>query len=319
MQKFSRFLLISATLLALSACEGMDTQTRNWLGTGDKDKNKALDAMPAAGVEGVNATLEKQATTAMEKGDISRAQQFYQQLITSEKGTKDDKIRYKIAYAETLRRLNRTDDALSAFDEILGEVPNNLDAQEGRGLTLMSMGKATDAGRVFSDIMKEDSKRWRTLNALGILFVTKNMVPEAMAYYTEALKFSADNPAILNNVGLSQAVDKNYPRAIQALEQASRIAKSGERRRQIDLNLAMVYGASGDVDTAKDIATKYLQGPSLDNNVGLYAHLAKDDALAKTYLNMALSGSNTFYERAWDNLDLVEKNTDGSATPKKNN
>lgn len=318
MQKISRFLLISSTLLALSACDSMDTQTRNWLGTGDKDKNKALESMPGAELTGVNATLEAQAKTSLDKGDISRAQQFYEQLLTSEKGSAADKIRYKIAYGETLRRLNKTDDALSAYDEILGEVPDNLDAQEGRGLTLMAMGKATDAGRVFSDIMEKDAKRWRTLNALGILFVTKNMIPEAMAYYTEALKFSPDNPAILNNVGLSQAVDKNYPRAIQALEQASRIAKSGERRRQIDLNLAMVYGASGDVDTAKDIATKYLQGPALDNNVGLYAHLAKDDALAKTYLNMALGGSNTFYERAWDNLDLVEKNTDDSAIPKKN-
>lgn len=316
MRKISLILLASTTL-TLAACDGMDTQTRQWLGTGDKDKNKAFEEMEAPDVQGVNATLEKQAKDALDKGDISRAQQFYQQLLTSEKGSKADKLRYKIAYAETLRRLNKTDNALSAYDEILTEAPDNLDAQEGRGLTLMAMGKATDAGRAFSDIMEKDGKRWRTLNALGILFVTKNMIPEAMAYYTEALKFSPDNPAILNNVGLSQAVDKNYPRAIQALEQASRIAKSGERRRQIDLNLAMVYGASGDIDTARDIAEKYLQGPSLDNNMGLYAHLAKDDDLAKTYLNMALSGSTTFYERAWDNLDLVEKNTNGSTVPKK--
>lgn len=318
MQKFPRFLLISTTILALSACQGMDSQTRQWLGTGNKDKNKAFEEMPSADIDGVNSTIEKQAKAALEKGDISRAQQFYQQLISSEKGSAADKIRYKVAYAETLRRLNRNDDALSAFDEILEEAPDNLNAQEGRGLTLMALGKSTDAGRAFSDIMEHDGKRWRTLNALGILFVTKNMIPEAMAYYTEALKYSPDNPSVLNNVGLSQAVDKNYPRAIQALEQASRIAKSGERRRQVDLNLAMVYGASGDIETAKDIATKYLQGPALDNNIGLYAHLAKDDALAKTYLNMALNGSNTFYERAWENLDLVEKNTDDSTTPKKN-
>lgn len=317
MRKIS-LILLTSSVLVLGACDKMDTQTRNWLGTGDKDKSKALNDMPSAEVDGVNATLEKQAKAALDKGDISRAQQFYQQLITADKGSKADLLRYKIAYGETLRRLNKNDDALAAFDEILGEAPDNLDAQEGRGLTLMAMGKATDAGRAFSDIMKEDPKRWRTLNALGILFVTKNMIPEAMAYYTEALKYSPDNPAVLNNVGLSQAVDKNYARAIQALEQASRIAKSGERRRQIDLNLAMVYGASGDVDTAKDIAEKYLQGPALDNNVGLYAHLAKDDSLAKTYLNMALSGSTTYYERAWDNLDLVEKNTEGSNIPKKN-
>jgi Flp pilus assembly protein TadD len=176
---------------------------------------------------------------------------------------------------------------------------------EGRGLSLMANGKVSDAGRAFSDVIEKDPKRWRTLNAIGILFVTKNMVPEAIAYYTEALEISPDNPAILNNVGLSYATDKNYPRAIEALKQASRFSKAPFQRKQIDLNLAMVYGVSGDFDTARDVAGKYLEGPALDNNLGLYAHLAKDDSLAKSYLNMALTQSPTYYERAWENLDVV--------------
>lgn len=311
-----KLLLVILCTTTLSACDGMDAQTRNWLGTGEKDKTKALESMPGAEVTGVNATLEKQANEALAKGDIARAGQFYQQLLGSGKGSKADKLRYKIGHTDCIRRIGDHERALVAYDEILEEAPDNLDAQEGRALTLMALGKSTDAGRAFSDIMEKDKERWRTLNALGILFVSKNMIPEAMAYYTEALKYSADNPAVLNNVGLSQAVDKNYPRAIQALEQASRMAKSGGRRKQIDLNLALVYATSGDVDTAKDIASKYLQGPALDNNLGLYAHLAKDDTLAKTYLNMALSGSDRFYERAWENLDLLERTGTGTTTPK---
>ena len=132
------------------------------------------------------------------------------------------------------------------------------------------------------------------------------MIPEAMAYYTEALKHSPDNPAILNNVGLSQAADHNFPRAIEALQQAERVSAPDDRRKEIDLNLALVYGVSGDLDTAKQIASKYLEGPALDNNLGLYAHLSKNDALAKTYFNMALSRSPTYYERAWKNLDIID-------------
>lgn len=300
-------------LILLAACD--DQQFNNWVDPGE-DRRAALDAMPAPEVDGVNATLEKQAKSALEQGDTTRAAQFYDQLLGSKKLTADEKLKYKIGFADALRRMGENDKALTAFDEIIAEDPKNLEAQESRALTLMAMGKATDAGRAFSEIMEKDPKRWRTLNALGILFVTKNMIPEAMAYYTEALKYSPDNPAVLNNVGLSQAVDKNYPRAIASLEQASRVAGAGEKRRQIDLNMAMVYATSGDVDTAKDIASKYLQGPALDNNLGLYAHLANDDALAKTYLNMALSGSQTFYERAWNNLDLVDKGNENTASPK---
>lgn len=310
--KKHHFILLAATSLVLTAC---DTQTKQWLGSEEKDK--IFNEFDAPDVKGVNATLEDQAKDAVAKGDLARGGQFYEQLIGSKKGTAADKLRYKVAYADLLRRIGQNEKALAKFDDVLEDSPGDLDAQEGRALTLMAMGKATDAGRAFSDIMKEDGKRWRTLNALGILFVTKNMIPEAMAYYTEALKYSPDNPAVLNNVGLSQAVDKNYARGIQALEQASRLAKSGERRKQIDLNLALVYATSGDVDTAKEIAAKYLQGPALDNNLGLYAHLAKDDALAKTYLNMALSNSSAYYERAWENLDFVDKNSAGSTSKEK--
>jgi len=115
----------------------------------------------------------------------------------------------------------------------------------------------------------------------------------------------------LNNVGLSYATDKNYPRALEALKQASRVSKIPSQRKQIEMNLAMVYGVSGDFDNARDVASKYIEGPALDNNLGLYAHLAKDDALAKSYLNMALTQSPTYYERAWENLDVVNDNTRG--------
>lgn len=305
MKHIPLILLLTGTALGLSACS---PTVKQWI-----DPDRTFKSLKQPQVDGVNETLEKQAKAALKDNDPRRASQFYEQLIGSKKGTAAEKLRYKLGFSDCLRRLGDPD-ALAAYDEILKDNPDNLEAQEGRGLTLMAMGKATDAGRAFSDIMKVDAKRWRTLNALGILFVTKNMVPEAMAYYTEALKQSPDNPAVLNNVGLSQAVDKNYPRAMAALEQASRVSGGGERRRQIDLNLAMVYAASGDLDTAKDIASKYLQGPTLDNNLGLYAHLAKNDGLAKTYLNMALSGSQTYYERAWTNLEILDSGTASDPT-----
>lgn len=290
-------LIIMSAALALGACTAT---TEQWL-----DPDKTFAKLDQPDVDTVEQTLEKQAQAAMEKGDIHRAGQFYEQLLGSKKTKPEDKIRYKIGWAECLRRMGENEKALDAFDAILKEDPKNIDAQEGRGLTLMQLGKTADAGRAFEKIMKTDKKRWRTLNALGILFVNKNMIPEAMAYYKESLKESEDNPAVVNNVGLSHAVDGKYARAINALELAARLSKSEQQRKQINLNLAMVYGVSGDMDTAKQIASKHLEGPALDNNLGLYAHLAKNDKLARTYLNMALSHSPTFYERAWENLDAL--------------
>jgi Flp pilus assembly protein TadD len=296
---FPRHWIFLLVPLLLAGC-GTDSSLKQWL-----DPDRSFAKLPQPEVGGVNETLEKQATNALAQGDARRAAQFYEQLLGSNKATPEQRLRWQLGLADSLRRMGDADHALAGYDAVLKDHPDNLDAREGRGLTLMAQGKPAEAGRVFSEILKKDGTRWRTLNALGILFVTKDMIPEAMAYYTEALKQSPDNPAILNNVGLSQAVDHNYPRAIEALKQASSLAPADARRKQVDLNLAMVLGVSGDMDGARDVAEKYLDGPALENNLGFYAHLAKDDALAKTYLNMALSHSPTFYERAWENLDIV--------------
>ncbi len=307
MKKLPILLLLATTTLA--GCGLLDSQTEAWLQGGDR--KEALERMDdSAKVEGVNSTMEKQAIEAAQKGNFLRAGQFYRQLMDAPKASDDDKFRYKLGLAEAARRAGDIKSALPLYEELLKIQPNHQDAMEGYGLALMQSGKPVDAGRMFSDIMEINPKRWRTLNGLGILFVNKNMIPEAMAYYTEALKNSPDNPAVLNNVALSQAVDRNYARAFESFEQAVRISSSELQREQIGLNMAMVYGISGDLETARTIASKYLQGPQLDNNLGLYAHLAKDDALAKTYLEMALSGSTTYYERAWSNLDMIEQKKD---------
>lgn len=302
MQKHSRLtaVLLISTAVSLVACGEGGGQ---WL---DPDKTFAALAQPD--VKGVNDTQEETAKAAMAAGEFTRASQLYEILSTSEKATSEQKYRYRLGVADAARRMGDNPRALGIYEKLVSEDANNMDAAEGRALTLMALGKSVEASQAFSDVMEKDPKRWRTLNALGILFVIKNMVPEAMAYYTEALKFSPDNPAVLNNVGLSQAIDKQYPRAVDALEKAASLSKTPGQRKQIEMNQAIVHAVSGDLDKAKALASKYYDGAALDNNMGLYAHLSKDDRLAKTYLNMALSQSPTFYERAWNNLDVVNEN-----------
>jgi Flp pilus assembly protein TadD len=297
MKKFSHLLTLT-TALALSACNSI--AGKQWL-----DPDTTFATIPQPTLKGINDTQEEIAKEAAANGDFVRAGQFYAQLVGSNKGTPEQVLRYKIGLAEAHRRLGNHEAAIAMYDELYGQNRSNLDIAEGRALTLMGSGKVTEAGQAFSQVLERDKRRWRTLNALGILFTSKNLVPEAIAYYTEALNVSPDNSAVLNNVGLSYAIDRQFERALAALEQGVRVSKAPAQRKQIDLNLALVAGVSGNFDAARDIASKYYEGAALDNNLGLYAHLAKDDALAKSYLNSALSQSPTYYERAWENLEIV--------------
>jgi len=297
---------IPIILLLLTACQG---------GFAPADGQKILSGLDGPKVPTVQDALTETAINAEKNGDFKQAIQLYQQILEKHPDNKNAAL----ALADCYRRSGDSDRALAIYNGLLQQDAGNLAAKEGKGLALMSKGDFTTPTALFEEIMKSDPKRWKTLNALGILFTTRNMQPEAQQYFKEALKNNPENPSILNNIGLSQALDRHNTEAITTLLQAAALAPAGSmQHKRIDLNMALVYAISGNLDEARSIAQNYYSGATLDNNMGLYAHLAKDDQAAKAYLNMALTESTVFYQKAWDNLkDLGggETATDSPAKP----
>lgn len=289
----SIFLLI---LLGIAACK---TDPRPGM-----DERKILEQMKGPEVSSFEDTLLKSAKKSMEQQDFKRAGQFYKQLVDKN----PDKVEYKVGMAEALRRDGQFDAAIKVYDEVAAKNPGNLDIMEGKALAIMAKGDYAEAGKLFEQILAKDSTRWRTLNAAGVLFATRNMYDEAMAYYEHALKASPNNPAVLNNVALTLALDKQYDKAIEALQQATRqVTTESAEKKRLDLNLALIYAISGRLSDAEAIARLHLTGAALYNNLGYYAHVAKNDELAKSYLNMALTKNPTYYGKAWRNLDEISQ------------
>lgn len=299
-----RFFLSLLGLSVLTGCVG---------GTGMPiDAKKYLEEAEGPSIQGVHATLEQTGDNAIERGDYTRAVQYYQQLVDADR----DNVSYKLKLADARRRAGDLDTAIGSYDNILKKDEGNLDAKEGKALAIMAQGEFDQAAALFAEIMKKDAKRWRTLNALALLFVHRNMPDEAMAYFAEALKYSKNNASVLNNVGLTHAVNGDSDKAIQALDQATRLAPpKSPLKMQIDMNLALVNGVAGNMDKAEAIAGQYLQGAALDNNLGLYAYLSNDKRLAKSYFNMALNASPHYYPRAWENLLKIDASSKKGSFP----
>lgn len=285
-------------------------------GQGTKTAREELDALDSPDVVSVEASLERGALDALKNADYSKSAALYQQLVDQD----NKEFRYKLGLAESLRRMGELKVAIEMYDQIIELKPGHVDAFEGKALAVMAQGDVEEASKLFQRILEREPNRWRSLNALGILFASKNLPSDGMQYLDEALIQSPKNPSVLNNIGLVQAMMKQYPSAVDSLDKGSRYATGGQRK-QIDLNLALVHGIFGQMDKARDIVENYYDGAALENNLGLYAHLANNDELAKSYLNMALSGSNQYYERAWKNLDMVANKSasEYEATPGQKN
>lgn len=286
-----KILTLTATLL-ITGCQG---------GAMPIDGQKFLSSLEGPKVPTVQDSMLEAAKAAEAQGHFQQAAQLYRQVL--EKRPDDKEV--LLPLADAYRRAGDNDRAMAVYDMLLKKDAGNAGAKEGKALTLMAKGDYDTPAALFQEVMKEEPGRWKTLNALGILFTMRGMQPEAQQYFEAALKSRPGSATVMNNLGLSQALGRDNESAVATLLKASSLSEEASQRKRIDLNLALVYAIEGKVDDARAIASNYYSGAALDNNIGLYAHLAKDDKLARTYLNMALSESKVFYERAWDNLQAL--------------
>ncbi len=287
--------MLSAGLLA-AGCSSKDL--------GILDANKWLNEQPGPKVEGVSDTLLKNAKDADNAGDYRTAAAYYQQLVDKNPDNKE----YRTTLADTVRKLGETEKALAMYDAVLKLDPAFAPAVEGKGLALMQKGEFDAAQLLFNQLITAGKGSWRTYNAVGVIVASRQNMDAAKPYFDEALKVSPANPSVMNNLGLALGMNREFDPAIAQFTQASALASARPAfKRQIDLNAAMVYAAAGKLDNAEALARQYLDGAALSNNMGFYAHLAQDDQLARTYLNMALTQSKRFYPRAWENLQALNQ------------
>lgn len=269
------------------------------------DGSAFLDEYEGPDVPTMSSVREENAEKAAASGQYQLAAQYYQQLSDQS----PDNMEYKTRWADSLRRTGEYNKALALYNQILESDANNGSALEGKALTFLQGGDMESAKTVL-ELIPTQLHTWKTYNALGIIYSSKDDLTTAAKYFQSALQNNPSNAAVLNNMGLLRGLNQEYTYAIEQLKRAKVMVTGNKRQiQQIELNLALVYATSGNLHAAEEIARKYFEGATLHNNMGLFAHLSKDDQLAKTYLNMALTESNTFYQRAWSNLKAIDNTT----------
>lgn len=300
MNKILTYSALLAVVLGLGACQG-GLQA-------NLDGRKYLAGLEGPDVPTVSGTVEKSAKAAEAQGDYKQAVLLYKQAVEADPKNQTALL----GLADNLRRTNQADAAIELYDKLLADNKQNLSAKEGKGLALVSKTDFDAAGKILTEVKDADPKRWKTLNGIGLVFASRHMYDEALQYFSEAAKFNPKSAAVQNNIGLTRALNRDYDNALAAFNAALPLAAGANEKRQIDLNSALVYAVKGDLESAERVTAQYYSGPTLNNNMGFYASLAKDEKLAKTYLNMALTESKTYYDRAWQNLNALSGQGDKS-------
>ena len=196
--------------------------------------------------------------------------------------------------------------ALAAFDELesrAGTVAaaTLIQARTERGITLSLLGRSDDAIRVLTVVIQSDPTQWRAWKALGSEYDTRRAWDKAEAAYARAMEASNGAALVLNNRGYSRLLQKRYDESAADLVAALNQRPDFPEARA---NLRIVLAMKGDFAHAiqgggdQDEAT-------LLNNAGFAAALQGDYARAEDLLTRAIKLRGSYFERAGENLKIV--------------
>jgi len=244
---------------------------------------------------------------AARRGDFRRAIVHYTQAANVESSVD---VWLRIGAAS--RQLDDTQRALDAYLRVIELEPTNTDALEGAGLEYMVLGDASASREYLDRTLQADSQRWRSHNALGVLDDEAGDHQPAIAHYEAALEIYPDSPAVLNNLGYSRYLLKDFDQAARDLYAATQLDPDHDRARA---NLALVYAQKGWYADAVQTLAKVIEEAAAYNDIGYVAFQRGDLEAAAELLSEAVRLSPVYFQTAQNNLEAVRQRTSGSIRP----
>lgn len=186
-----------------------------------------------------------------------------------------------LAYASALESTGKTDKQLSVYDQLVKHNPGDMKLQGIYGRRLVAAGKPQQAVPYLERAAADGKPDWRVYSALGSAFDEQGLYVKARAQYDKALKSDPQNLVVLNNLGMSFALEGNLKQAETILRQADALPNSRSEPR-IRQNLALVVGLQGRFDEARQLAREDLPPEQVEENMA--------------YLQKMLSQPNTWQQ-----------------------
>lgn len=156
-----------------------------------------------------------------------------------------------IDYARVLRALQRYDQAVAVMQAAAVKAPTDFEVLGAYGKALADAGQLEQAAKVLANSYTPDDPNWSNMSTQGYVADRLGDHQAAQRYYQSALKIAPNEPAVLNNLGLSYALDKRLREAEQTLREAAAQSSADQR---IRANLTLVLSLEGKFDEAERLA-----------------------------------------------------------------
>ena len=205
---------------------------------------------------------------------------------------------------ESLLAADQAARAENYFVRVLKQDSLNVRAREGRALSWLMQGSYAAAQKSLFNLVDDGVEHWRVWNALGIVSDLFGEYADSVSHYKKAIELSQSRAMLHNNLGYSLTMNRQFKQAEEVLKNALKLAPSKPR---IVNNLALAIAWQGRYDEAIQHLILVMDEASANNNVGYVAYLNEQYDDAENMFRKAMRLKPSYYKRAASNLDLTIK------------
>lgn len=181
------------------------------------------------------------------QGSIDAAREHLQTVSAT---TLDVELRLYLAEGEILSNAGQYLEAFKVYSVALQQMPDNDQLLYARALTAEKLDRIDDAIADFKQIVKQNPNNAEALNALGYTMVDKTQnLKEGMEFIGKAHKLKPDDAAILDSLGWGYYRMGDHETALRYLQRAFNKMKDPE----IAAHLGEVLWVQGDQEKARQV------------------------------------------------------------------
>lgn len=194
--------------------------------------------------------------------------------------------------------------ATMAYRWVLEEQALHVEAGTGMGLILLEQRQYDAAREHLRLVVSSGRAPWRAHNGLGVIADMHSEFKAAEDHYRDALQANPNSPIVFNNLGYSRYLAGDWDGAAGALQNALRINGNYERAWR---NLGLVYARQKNYERALEALERTSDTAEAYNDVGFVAMLEGDYARALSFFEEAMRLSPAFYVVASENAENVRR------------
>lgn len=175
-------------------------------------------------------------------------------------------IQIGLSYAAALEKLGQKPQQIEVLKSLSESHPANTTIRVHLGKSLLASGRAGEAAATLERAIADGDTDWRTHSALGSAYDQKGQYAEARVQYSKALAIKPGSLAVINNMGMSYAIEGNLTEAEKTFRNAMDMPGARDEPR-IRQNLALVVGLQGRFEESRKIASEDLPPAEVEANM----------------------------------------------------